>query len=248
MLKSIVIDDEKHCSDRLLSLLEKHTSSIEIIAVCANIEDAKTTIEKLRPDVIFLDVHLHEKTAFDLLASIDKIDFEIVFTTAFDSYAVDAFKFAALDYLLKPIDEEFLDKSIEKLKEKASLKDIANKVDVLFHNFQNKNTALNKIVVPTIEGLLFIKVSDIIRCQSDTNYTHLILKENKKTTVPKTLKYFEKLLEPHNFFRVHHSHLVNLLCIDKYVKGKGGYIITTDGSHIEVAIRRKDEFIKRLSL
>lgn len=246
MLKSIIVDDEKHCVDRLSFLLEKYSDIIEITAICSTVEDAKKSIEKILPDILFLDVHLYEETAFDLLKKLDTINFEIVFITAFDNYAIDAFKYAALDYLLKPIEEESFEKTIDKLKKKTSLKDIADKMDVLFYNLQNKNAAFNKIVVPTMEGLEFIKIDDIIRCQSDNTYTHIFLKGNKRKTVSKTLKHYENLLEQHHFFRIHHSHLVNISCIDKYIKGKGGYIITSDGAHIEVAVRRKEEFIKKL--
>ncbi|MCF6349199.1 MAG: LytTR family DNA-binding domain-containing protein [Flavobacteriaceae bacterium] len=247
MLKAIIIDDEQHCVDRICKLLNKYNNDLDIIKVCTNLDDAKTSIESIEVDVIFLDVHLHEQTGFDLLKQLSNIDFEIIFTTAYDSYAVDAFKFSALDYLLKPIDEDDLSLTIEKLKKKTSLKDVSKKVEVLFHNLDDKKNQVKKIAVPTLEGLTFIKVSDIIRCQSDINYTHIFLEGNKKITVAKTLKHFEDLLDQYNFFRTHQSHLINLSYIDKYVKGKGGYVLMSDGTHIEVAVRRKDAFLKQLS-
>ena len=247
MLKTIIIDDEQHCIDRIQKLLSKHSVTINIVNVCSNVDDAKEKIERLNPDVIFLDVHLREETGFDLLKQLSNIDFEIIFTTAYDSYAVEAFKFSALDYLLKPIDEDELQLTIEKLKKKTSLKDVSKKVEVLFHNLEDKTAQVKKIAVPTIEGLTFIKIIDIIRCQSDINYTHIFLEGNKKITVAKTLKHFETLLEPYHFFRTHQSHLINLSCIDKYVKGKGGYVLMSDGIHVEVAVRRKEDFIDKLS-
>ncbi len=247
MLKTIIIDDEQHCVDRISKLLSKYNNTINIVEICTNLEDAKTAIESIEPDVIFLDVHLHEETGFDLLKQLSKIDFEIIFTTAYDSYAVDAFKFSALDYLLKPLDEDDLYLTIDKLKKKASFKDISKKVEVLFHNLEDKTTQFKKIAVPTLEGLTFIKVTEIIRCQSDINYTHIFLERNKKITVAKTLKHFEDLLSQYNFFRTHQSHLINLSYIDKYVKGKGGYVLMSDGTHIEIAVRRKDAFMNKLS-
>ncbi len=247
MLKAIIIDDEQHCVDRIQKLINKHKNSIDLVKVCKNIEDAKVAIDSLQPDVIFLDVQIHEKTGFDLLKQFVDIDFEIIFTTAFDNYAVNAFKFSALDYLLKPIDEDELNKAIEKLKDKASLKDVSKKVEVLIHNLEEKTEHSKKIAIPTVEGLTFVKVEDIIRCQSDINYTHIFLVGHKKMTVAKTLKYFESLLEQYQFFRTHNSHLINLAFVEKYVKGKGGYILMSEGTHIEVAVRRKDALLKKLS-
>ncbi|HBK71504.1 MAG TPA: DNA-binding response regulator [Flavobacteriaceae bacterium] len=247
MLKAIIIDDEQHCVERISKQLSSYINIVEIIEVCMNIEDAKVAIESMQPDVIFLDIQIHEKTGFDLLKQFVSIDFEIVFTTAFDSYAVNAFKFSALDYLLKPIDEDELNKTIEKLKDKTSLKDVSKKVEVLIHNLEEKTEHSKKIAIPTVDGLTFVKVVDIIRCQSDINYTHLFLVGNKKITVAKTLKHFDSLLEQYNFFRTHNSHLINLAFVEKYIKGKGGYILLSDGTHIEVAVRRKEAFLKKLS-
>lgn len=247
MLKVIIIDDEQHCVDRINKLLNQHKKTIDIVEICTNVKDAKIAIESIKPDVIFLDIHLHEKTGFDLLKQFTTIDFEIIFTTAFDSYAINAFKFSALDYLLKPIDEDELNNTIKKIKDKVSLKDVSKKVEVLFHNLEEKTNQVKKIAVPTLEGLTFIKVTEIVRCQSDVNYTHIFLEGNKKITVAKTLKHFEDLLEPYNFFRTHNSHLINLSFVEKYVKGKGGYVLMSDRTHIEVAVRRKEGFINKLS-
>lgn len=247
MLKVIIIDDEQHCVDRINKLLNQHKKTIDIVEICTNVKDAKIAIESIKPDVIFLDIHLHKKTGFDLLKQFTTIDFEIIFTTAFDSYAINAFKFSALDYLLKPIDEDELNNTIKKIKDKVSLKDVSKKVEVLFHNLEEKTNQVKKIAVPTLEGLTFIKVTEIVRCQSDVNYTHIFLEGNKKITVAKTLKHFEDLLEPYNFFRTHNSHLINLSFVEKYVKGKGGYVLMSDRTHIEVAVRRKEDFINKLS-
>ncbi|WP_339918418.1 LytTR family DNA-binding domain-containing protein [Yeosuana marina] len=247
MLKAIIIDDEQHCVDRISKLLCKHNNTIDLVGISTTIEDAKTSIESMLPDVIFLDVHIHDKTGFDLLKQFSNIDCEIIFTTAYDRYAVDAFKFSALDYLLKPIDENEFCLAIEKIKKKASLKDISKKVEVLIHNLENKNQLLRKIAVSTSEGLTFVEVANIVRCQSDINYTHFFLKDKRKITVAKTIKHFENLLEQHNFFRIHKSHLINLSFVEKYLKGKGGYVLMSDKTHIDVAVRRKDAFLKKLS-
>ncbi len=246
MLKAIIVDDEQHCIDHIIRLIESVEDDIQIISQCRTVHEALKNIPTTKPDVVFLDVHLNEETAFDLLEQLTTIDFEIVFTTAFDAYAVDAFKFSAIDYLLKPVAQDDFERALAKIKEKAGLKDTSKRLEVLLHNFKEQS-GLKKIAVPTIDGISFHSIDKIVRCQSDTNYTHLFLTNKTKATVAKTLKYFEALLESHHFFRTHHSHLVNLKMVEKYMKGKGGYALMTDGSRVEIAVRRKEEFLKRLS-
>ncbi|MDO6518888.1 LytR/AlgR family response regulator transcription factor [Zobellia uliginosa] len=246
MLRAIIIDDEKHCQDRLLLLLGAH-GALQVENVASSFEEGLVAIKKYSPQVVFLDVQLHDRTGFELLQELVHVNFEVIFTTGYDTYALEAFKFSALDYLLKPIAEDDLHVALEKLKEKISLKEISKKMEVLFHNLDNQKASdFRKIAVPTVDGLSMIAITDIVRCQSDVNYTHLFLKADKKLTVAKTLKYFEALLEKHHFYRTHQSHLVNLSCVDKYVKGKGGYALMNDGSHIEVAVRRKEDFLRKL--
>jgi two-component system LytT family response regulator len=171
----------------------------------------------------------------------------VIFTTAHQQYAVQAFKFSALDYLLKPIDPDDLIQAVLKLKEKNSKEEMSAKLDSLFHNLKSMQGAAKKISVPTVNGFSLIDVNDIIRCQSDINYTTIFLKDKQRITVAKTLKEFEELLSNYNFYRVHNSHLVNLHYIKNYNKGKGGFVSMTDNSTIEVSTRRKDDFLKRLS-
>jgi len=246
MLSAIIVDDEQHCIDRLSQLLSDYKDSIKLVASCHTVEDAKNKIESIDPDIVFLDVHLHEETGFDLLNKLQHINFEVVFTTAYDTYAVEAFRFSALDYLLKPVDKEEFQDTVLKIKEKEGLKDTSKKLEVLFHNFENKVGRLKKVAIPTLEGLILITVDDILRLQSDGNYTNIFLRSDKKLTATKTLKYFEKMLGNDDFFRIHKSHFVNMSYVDKYIKGKGGYIVMSDGSNIDVAVRRKEELLKRL--
>ena len=248
MLKAIVVEDERHCLNRLQELLGKYHGFIALKGMASTVSEAKAVIIKGSPDVVFLDVQLHDRTGFELLRELPNIDFEVIFTTAFNQYALEAFKFSALDYLLKPIAENDLKVAIEKLKRKISLQEISDKMGVLFHNLEKNKTAdFQKIAVPTVEGLSMITISDIVRCQSDSNYTHLYIRGGKKLTVAKTLKHFELLLKKHHFYRSHQSHLINLAYVDKYIKGKGGYALMGDGSRIEIAVRRKEEFLKMLT-
>ena len=205
------------------------------------------SVAKFHPDLVFLDVKIHGENGFDLLKQLDEIDFEVIFTTAYDNYAVQAFKFSALDYLLKPIDPDDLKQAVDKLKTKLSKNELAKKFDVLFHNLKNLEGASKRITIPTVNGLVFLQVSDIIRCQSDVNYTTIYLTDRHKMTVAKTLKEFEALLEEYDFYRVHNSHLINLAFVRSYHKGKGGYVSLSDGSEIEVSTRRKEAFLRRLA-
>ncbi len=247
MLKAIIIDDEQHCIDRIKKLLGPYTDALDLKASCSTNAEALQKIAQIDPDVVFLDVHLQNGTGFDLLAQIKPIEFEIVFTTAHDNYAVEAFRFSALDYLLKPIDKEAFDIAVQKIIRREGMKSASKRLEVLFQNLENKLAGSRKVAITTLEGLTFVKVDDIIRCQSDGNYTQLFLIGNKKLIATKTLKHFEEVLENHQFFRVHKSHYINILYIDKYLKGKGGYVQMSDGTHIEVAVRRKEEFLRKIT-
>lgn len=246
MLKAIIVDDEQHCIDRLVELLSDYKDRIQLVASCRTVKEAKGSIESMMPDIVFLDVHLNNVTGFDLLGQLTTNNFELVFTTAYDTYAVEAFRFSALDYLLKPVDKEEFYKTILKIEEKQGLKDTSKKLEVLFHNFENKLARSKKVAIPTLEGLILIEVKHILRFQSDGNYTDIFLLQNKKLTAAKSLKYFESLLGEDAFFRIHKSHYINIAYVEKYLKGKGGHVLMTDGSKVDVAIRRKEELLKRL--
>lgn len=246
MIKAIIIDDEQHCIDRIKTLLLPYKKSILKVESYTTVESGIKGIENLKPDVVFLDVQIHNKTGFDVLKAISFPTFEVIFTTAFDTFAVQAFKFSAVDYLLKPIDEEDFNQAIEKLNVKIQAKDFSKKVTTLLSNF-SKTDIQKKITVPTSDGLVFLEASNIVRCEADVNYTNIYTTDRKKIMVSKTLKHFESLLTNCHFFRVHNSHLINLEYVKKYTKGKGGYITLIDDSTVEVSIRRKDDFLKAIS-
>lgn len=239
------MDDEQHCIERIKDLVEMHCSDhVHIMDAFRNVQDGIKGIGKLKPDLVFLDVEIKDQTGFDLLKQTGNISFDVIFTTGYDKYAVQAFKFSALDYLLKPIDADDLKQAVNKLINKKNQQETSQKMEVLFHNIQNTS---KRICVPVINGLVFLQVSEIIRCKSDVNYTTIFLKDKKSLMVAKSLKEFDELLSEYNFFRIHNSHLVNLSYIKSYNKGKGGYVILVDGSELEVSTRRKEEFLNRLS-
>lgn len=245
MLTAIIVDDEKHCQEALQRILKKYQGQIELIGTTHSVVGGQRMIEELDPDVVFLDVHLKEETGFDLLKRLSEVDFFVVFTTAYEEYAVNAFKYSAFDYLLKPIDPDELYETIQRMVDKKSDQHNAKKLEALFHNFENKLEGMRKIAIPTLKDYTFLNIPEIVRCESDGNYTQIFSLNGKKITSTRTLKYFEDFLGNGSFFRIHKSHFVNLVHVEKYIKGKGGYVVMSDGTTLEVAVRRKEEFLRR---
>ena len=248
MIRAIIIDDEQHCIDRLSNLLKDQLSKeVHLIESFRTVEEGIKGIEKLRPDLVFLDIQIQDKTGFDLLRHFQQMYFQVIFTTAFDKYAVQAFRFSAVDYLLKPVHPEELKQAVGKLSERSGNNTISDTVFHLLNNIKETQIANKKIGIPVITGLVFVPVSDIIRCESDINYTTFYMKDKQKLLVAKTLKEYEEILSDYNFFRIHNSHLINLAYIKSYHKGKGGFVTLTDGSEVEISTRRKDEFLKKIT-
>lgn len=245
MIKAIIVDDEQHCINALLKLVEPISNTIKITNTFNSVDEALLKVQEISPDLVFLDVQINDKTGFDFLEELETIPFEVIFTTAHEKYAVQAFKFSAVDYLLKPIDEDDFTRAISKLNLKIEAKDFSKKVKSLLSNV-TKNDGQKRITIPTSEGLEFLDVADIIRCESDVNYTTIYTNDKRSLVVSKTLKWFETLLQNAGFFRIHNSHLINLSYIKKYTKGKGGYVTLSDDSNIEVSTRKKEGFIKAL--
>lgn len=244
MLKAIIVDDEIKARENLRHIIQDLQVSVEICATCGSIQEAVQAIEFNKPDLVFLDILMKGETGFDLFEKIKKIDFDVVFITAYDEYAMKALKLNAIDYILKPIDSDDLKKAIEKVQ--AKKKDGGHPIDQIsaLLNTLKPNVNLQKIALPTLEGLYFVQIDDIIRCESDENYTTFFLKNKEKRVVSKTIKYFEELLSPYPFFRSHRSHLINLHHIKEYVRGDGGYIVMNDGSEVMLARRKKEEFLR----
>jgi two-component system LytT family response regulator len=244
MIRAIIIDDEQHCIDRLTRLLDEHCKKeVLLMDSFSSYEDGIKGIARLQPELVFLDVQIKDKTGFALLKQIGEINFEVIFTTAYEKFAVQAFKFSATDFLLKPIVAEDLVTAIQKLNNKLSINEKAKKFETLFFNVTE---SAKRIAIPTVTGFTYLNTSDIIRCESDVNYTTIFLKDKSSLLVAKTLKEFEEMLSDFGFFRIHNSHLINTACIKSYNKGKGGFVTLTDNKQIEVSTRRKDEFLQYL--
>ena len=244
MLKAIIVDDEPYCCETITTLLED-SSEVEVVAVCHNAADALVGIQKFSPDIVFLDVEMPKMNGFEMLEQLPSVNFEIIFTTSYDQYALKAIRFSAIDYLLKPVDSEELQKAIQKVMQRSQ-KPIAQQLEILMQKIHQPSTPINKIAMPTMEGLQMIPVDSIISCESDSNYTILLLKSNKKLIVSRTLKEIEELLEEHSFVRVHRCYLANLNEVEKYVKGEGGYLVMSDGTSINVARNKKELLMQKL--
>lgn len=245
MIKAIIIDDEPYCCESLAALLEKYCPEVIISGVYHNGSDALNEIRKNSPDLVFLDVEMPRMNGFEMLEQLHSVEFNLIFTTSYDKYALKAIRFSAIDYLLKPIDREELQKAVQKV-EKRSGKPIAQQLEILMQKIDHSNSSLGKIAMPTMEGLQMISVDSIISCESDSNYTIVSMKNKSKLVVSRTLKDIEEMLEESGFVRVHHSYLVNLNEIEKYVKGEGGYLVMSDGATIDVSRSKKEILLKKL--
>lgn len=246
MIKAIIVDDEQHCIDRLTNLLvQYHAGKVQLLAAASSVKEGIKAIKEYQPDLVFLDVQVHDRTGFDLLRECGIINFKVIFTTAYDKFAIQAIKFSAIGYLLKPIDEDDLQEALNKLKE-VSAEQTSLMVGVIENNLQ-QTAKKKRLTIPTGNELLFLNIEDIIRCHSDVNYTTIFKNDKQKIVVAKTLKEFEELLSDQDFFRVHNSDLINLNYIKSYNKGKGGSVLLIDGTELEVSTRRKEDFLKKMS-
>lgn len=210
-------------------------------------QSALEAIERIKPDLILLDVHIGEQTGFDLLEQFPNPTFEVIFTTAHDAYAVKAFKMSAVDYLLKPIESGELLLAIQKATEKKQLYNSKQKLESLLYNFSQKKNPIKRICIPTVGQLHFFYSNEILRFESVGNYTQIFLKDKQKIMVAKTLKEFDEMLNGFGFFRIHQSHLINMDAIKSFNRGKGGEVIMQDGAVLEVSIRKKDDFLKGMT-
>lgn len=247
MLKTIIIDDEPHCSGVLKAMLElKFSQLIKIEAIADNAAEGAVLIKHLKPNLVFLDVEMPVQTGIDLLTSLEKIDFEVIFTTAHEQYALKAIKLNALDYLLKPFSIEELETAIEKCLAKKTQPLSNEAMHNLLGNLKTSSPENKKIGLPTSNGTRFVPIQEIIRVEANSNYSIFYFVNGTKLTIAKTLKEFEEMLVPFDFFRVHNSHLINLAQLQQYVSRDGDYIIMSDKSRVEVSRRRKSELMEVL--
>lgn len=245
MLKAVLVDDEKHCLRILSAMLDKYCKDVEVTGSYQNAGNALTALQNEPPDIVFLDIEMPKMTGFDLLRSLPEIQFDVIFTTAYDQYAIDAFKVSAIDYLLKPIDEQELIAAIDRIRQKKqSSRDHLEFLLDIVHNKMGGQSS--KIAIPSTYGLDFIEIDTIVYCQSEGNYTHIILAGNKKKLVTRTLKDIQDMLPEHKFYRVHNSYLVNMDFVDQYIRTDGGYLVMNNGDKVRVSRTKKEHLLKKL--
>jgi len=245
MLNALIVDDEVNCCEVLEVLLQKYCPEVNVVASCNSVEEATKAIGKYKVQLLFLDIEMPYANGFELLQNLPVIDFDLIFTTSYNQYAIKAIRFSALDYLLKPIDREELQAAVKRAKER--MQPLAHQqLDILWQRLRQPQTQRHQVALPTMEGLHMVSVDSIISCTSKSNYTVFVFKDAQKLVVSKTLKEMELLLSGQHFLRVHHSHIVNLNEVRKYIRGEGGLLIMSNGATIDVSRSRKDSLVKAL--
>ena len=245
MITATIVDDEPLCCESLATLLQRYCPAVKVLDICYSASAALKSIEEHPPQILFLDIEMPHMNGFELLEKLPEINFQLIFTTSYDQYAIKAIQFSALDYLLKPIEREELQKAVQKAIQHMQ-HPLPQQIEILLQKLRHPTIALNKVAIPTLEGLQMIFIESVISCAADSNYTTLFLKNKQKITASRTLKEIEEMLEDYSFARVHHSYLINLNEVEKYVKGEGGYLIMSDGSNIDVSRNRKEMVLKKL--
>ena len=251
MIKALIIDDVEKARIALRSDLKTYCKHVEVIGEADGVESGVQLIRQTNPDVIFLDIRMSDGSGFDLIAKLrqqGEIRFQIIFTTAYDEYAIKAFKFSATDYLLKPVDHEDLIQAVQKIKTDSGQNFLREHMEVLMESMKGIKTSNKRIALNSMDKVQVVNVDDIIQCESQKNYTLFYLTNKRQVLVTRTLKEFEDMLEEDNFLRVHHSHLINVKHLREYVKTDGGYAVMSDGSQVPVSVRKKEQLLSLLGL
>ncbi len=245
-INAILVDDEKSGRENLSGLIHEHCPQIKLMGQASSVDTAIPLIEKLAPQLVFLDIEMPGANGFQLLEYFQDFSFEVIFVTAYDNFAIKAIRFSAADYILKPINRNELIAAIEKVTDRIQQKAENDQIKQLFYNVRHPQNP--KIGLPTNDRIEFIEVKSIIRCQGESNYTHLYFEDRKPLLVAKTLVDFEELLRDYQFIRVHKTHLVNLHHVTSYMKNDGGQLILSNGDSVQISRRRKEMVIQQLQL
>ena len=246
VLRAVLIDDELSSLQNLQQKLQEFCPAVKVAAAAHRPEDGILLINQYKPDVVFLDIEMPRMSGFKLLEELHDIDFEIIFITAYNHYAIDAIRISAFDYLVKPVAIKELQTTIDRLL-KQSQKKSGEKLEVLRKSLSGTKTQEQKIAIPNVDGIEFLQIKNIIRIESSSNYSKLVLQNGQTILVAKLLKDFEDILLAYRFYRVHNSHLINLDYIKKYIRGDGGQVVMSNGDTIDVSRRKKDDFLKIIS-
>lgn len=243
MIKCVIIDDETNCLEMMEWLLKTYTLSIQIAAMCNSAEKGIEAIYTHRPDVVFLDIEMPRMNGFDMLEKFDKLFFDVVFTTAYDKFAIKAFKYSALNYLLKPVDPDDLKETIRRIEEKKTIPS-SEQLQLLFQSVTQRKATPSRIALTTGDGMIFVTTQEILYCEAESNYTSVMLSGGKKMVVSKVLKDIDEALSGPDFYRIHNSFLINLNHIKKFVRGDGGYVVMDNDVAISISRSRRQEFME----
>lgn len=247
MIRTILVDDEPRGLNTLKKLLQEYSPELKIIAECADADSAKEKIELLEPQLVFLDISLPGKSSFDLLADLEKINFEIIFVTAHNQYTLQAFHFSAVDYLVKPIDEDLLAAAVKRAVKKISAAAVNTNITTLLHNIQKPQPGQEmKLCIPSLKGFQVVELKEILFCEASGSYTNFYFVNSSSICSAKPIYEYEELLSDAGFVRIHKSYLVNLLHIKEYVRGEGGSVILSNSKEVEVSRRKKEIFLSRM--
>lgn len=247
MISALIIDDEVNGAESLQLMLKKYCNDLSIDAVCNSSKEGYQKILKIKPELVFLDIQMPHMNGFELLAQLPERNFEVIFTTAFDDYAIQAFKVNAIDYLLKPVDPHDLIQAVQKASLRIKSQAGQGNIEKLLAGLRQQHFRIKKLAVPVNDGVNFIDLEEIPRIEADSNYTVVHTVNGNRYIVAKTLKEYEELLADYNFIRIHSSTLINLQLVDKYIRGDGGFVQMKDGSQLEVSRRRKQDLVMRLN-
>jgi two-component system LytT family response regulator len=245
-MKAILIDDERDALEMLEWIIKKHCPELEIIAMCDSALDGLEKIRSLKPELVFLDIEMPQLNGFDLLERLGKYNFEVIFTTAYNQFAIKALKICALDYLLKPIDGDELKTAVQKALTRKS-KVSSEQLEMLMNYFKPEKPKVRRVALTASDHLVFVDTNDILYCESDSNYTTFFLVKGEKVMISKTLKDVEEILEGADFFRIHASFLINMKHVSKFTRGDGGYVVMSNNQQITVSRKKKDEFFEMFS-
>ncbi|NSL85305.1 LytR/AlgR family response regulator transcription factor [Chitinophaga solisilvae] len=245
-LRTIIIEDEENSLQVICSLLAEFAPDFELCGTADSVDKSVQLIETIQPQVVFTDVQIADGTGFDVLRKLSSRNFELVCLTAHNSYAVEAVRFSAIDYLLKPIGIPEFEAAVTHIRERINAKRKHEHIDLLLHNLAQFNTQDKKISIATVNGYEFVDIKDIIWCGAESSYTIFHLANNTQIISSRNLGYYESLLCSNNFCRIHHTSIINMRFIKSYIKGKSGYVVMSNGSRLEVSQRRKNDFLNMI--
>jgi two-component system LytT family response regulator len=242
----VIVEDEKHSQEALKNLLTEFFPEVVVVSVASDVKNAVETLRQHQPEIVFMDIELNPGTGFDVVTQTRNLNYAVIFTTAYEQYAIQAIRFSSVDYLLKPIDLDELRSAIEKASKMISDQRRQQQIDLLLTNLSAENNLQRKICLASSEGLEFFNVSDIIYCEANGAYTEFTMQDKRKIMVSKNIKEYENMLPESFFLRVHNRHLINLAEVKKYIRADGGSILMNNGDTVYLSPRKKDEFLLRM--